>query len=81
MMADRQSRLPTLANFAPTPQMGGGLLGQQPQQMQQMPQQQQMQQQPQGINPYALHRGAQGGMGLMGGGLTRGGVAPSGGGQ
>ena len=86
MMADRQSSLPTLANFAPTPQMGGGLLGQQPQQMQQMPQQQmpqqqQMQQQPQGINPYALHRGAQGGMGLMGGGLTRGGVAPSGGGQ
>ena len=86
MMADRQSNLPTLANFAPTPQMGGGLLGQQPQQMQQMPQQQmpqpqQMQQQPQGINPYALHRGAQGGMGLMGGGLTRGGVAPSGGGQ
>ena len=80
MMADRQSSLPTLANFAPTPQMGGGLLGQQPQQMQQMPQQQ-MQQQPQGINPYALHRGAQGGMGLMGGGLTRGGVAPSGGGQ
>ena len=81
MMADRQSSLPTLANFAPTPQIGGGLLGQQPQQMQQMPQQQQMQQQPQGINPYALHRGAQGGMGLMGGGLTRGGVAPSGGGQ
>ena len=86
MMADRQSRLPTLANFAPTPQMGGGLLGQQPQQMQQMPQQQmpqqqQMQQQPQGINPYALHRGSHGGMGLMGGGLTRGGVAPSGGGQ
>ena len=86
MMADRQSNLPTLANFAPTPQMGGGLLGQQPQQMQQMPQQQmpqpqQMQQQPQGINPYALHRGAQGGMGLMGGGLTRGGVAPAGGGQ
>lgn len=89
MMADRQSSLPTLANFAPTPQMGGGLLGQQPQQMQQMqqmpqqqmPQQQQMQQQPQGINPYALHRGAQGGMGLMGGGLTRGGVAPAGGGQ
>ena len=60
--------------------MGGGLLGQQPQQMQQMPQQQ-MQQQPQGINPYALHRGSHGGMGLMGGGLTRGGVAPSGGGQ
>jgi hypothetical protein len=86
MMADRQSSLPTLANFAPTPQMGGGLLGQQPQQMQQMPQQQympqqQMPQQPQGINPYALHRGSQGGMGLMGGGLTRGGVAPSGGGQ
>ena len=85
MMADRQSSLPTLANFAPTPQMGGGLLGQQPQQMQQMPQQQmpqqQMQQQPQGINPYALHRGSQGGMGLMGGGLTRGGVAPAGGGQ
>ena len=86
MMADRQSSLPTLANFAPTPQMGGGLLGQQPQQMQQMPQQQmpqqqQMQQQPQGINPYALHRGSHGGMGLMGGGLTRGGVAPSGGGQ
>ena len=85
MMADRQSSLPTLANFAPTPQMGGGLLGQQPQQMpqQQMPQQQmqQMPQQPQGINPYALHRGAQGGMGLMGGGLTRGGVAPAGGGQ
>ena len=80
MMADRQSSLPTLANFAPTPQMGGGLLGQQPQQMQQMPQQQ-MQQQPQGINPYALHRGSHGGMGLMGGGLTRGGVAPSGGGQ
>ena len=80
MMADRQSSLPNLANFAPTPQMGGGLLGQQPQQMQQMPQQQ-MQQQPQGINPYALHRGAQGGMGLMGGGLTRGGVAPAGGGQ
>ena len=86
MMADRQSSLPTLANFAPTPQMGGGLLGQQPQQMQQMPQQQmpqqqQMQQQPQGINPYALHRGSHGGMGLMGGGLTRGGVAPAGGGQ
>ena len=80
MMADRQSRLPTLANFAPTPQMGGGLLGQQPQQMQQMPQQQ-MQQQPQGINPYALHRGSHGGMGLMGGGLTRGGVASAGGGQ
>ena len=80
----RTQDLPTLANFNPAPQMGGGLMGQQPQQQMPQPMQQQqqmpqpMQQQPMqqqgGLINYT-HRGNLGGMGgaIGSGGLHRGG--------
>ena len=92
IVQQREQVLPTLANFNPAPQqMGGGLMGQQPQQQMPQPMQQQqqmpqpMQQQPMqqqgGLMNYT-HRGNMGGIGGMGGmagGLHRGGlIAPSG---